>query len=275
MSAFLPHQALRGVCAYRALAACVLTAAMLPLDGNAQPLQVQPPKGQALDVSTLPWRAPTASRMQFEVRGKLKGLPYRTTAQLDWRPSADRYEASQEIQVPLLGGRRQSSVGALTAQGLLPEIFMDRSRREDSTTFDASAGIIRFSRGDESVAWVRGTQDRLSVFFQVAGLIAAAPERYPQGTRITVQAASTRHVTPWVFQVQTQETLSLPAGVIPALKLEHLSTHKKADHHEAADLQSALWLALAPGLRYLPVRIRLVEDEGDELDLRLKSHVQP
>lgn len=273
MSAFSPDQALRGICTYRALVACVLMIAMAPLCGEAQPVQVQQPEGQTLDASKLPWNAPRAAQMQFEVQGKLKGLPYRTTARIDWRPSGQRYEASQELQVPLLGGRRQSSVGALTAQGLQPEVFMDRSRREYSTTFDASAGIIRFSRGDEPVAWVRGIQDRLSVFFQVAGLIAAAPERYPQGTRITVQTASTHHVTPWVFQVQAKEKLSLPAGVISALKLEHLDAGKQADNREAANLQSALWLA--PSLHYLPVRIRLVENERDELDLRLKSHIQP
>jgi len=119
-------------------------------------------------LTSLAWRAPAAARLQFTVQGKFKGLPYQTRAQLDWLPQGQRYEAAQEVQIPVLGSRRQSSVGSIGPQGLQPEIFLDRSRKEYSTTFDAAAGQIRFSRGSDPAPWQRGTQDRMSVFFQVA-----------------------------------------------------------------------------------------------------------
>jgi hypothetical protein len=219
--------------------------------------------------ASAPWRAPAPARMQFTVQGKYKGLPYQTKAQLDWLPNGQRYEAAQEVQIPILGSRRQASVGAIGPQGLQPEIFIDRGRRESSTTFDRNNQQITFSRGATPAPWVSGTQDRMSVFFQLSGLIAAAPKKYPVGTVITLQAASTSRVAPWSFTVRGTEALQLPAGRMTALKLEHHS-----DSTDDEDVQSSLWLA--PSLQYLPVRIRLVEDGGrDELDLTLQSHSRP
>lgn len=234
----------------------------------AAPIEVRTPQGQ-LRQTVIAWKAPAPARLQFEVQGKIKSLPYQTKAQLDWLPKGQRYEASQEIQIPIVGVRRQASVGTISAQGLLPEIFIDRGRKEYSTTFEQASQQIRFSRGAAPVPWVSGTQDRMSVFFQVAGMIAAAPQRYPAGTTITVLAASSSRVAPWTFTVRSTETSLLPAGRMAALKLEHSS-----DSGTQEGLQSALWLA--PGLGYLPVRIRLLEHGGrDELDLRLKSHSKP
>lgn len=232
------------------------------------PIEVRNPQGQ-LVTSNFAWKAPAAARLQFAVQGKVKNFPLKTKAQMDWLPQAKRYEASQEVQIPILGSRRQSSQGSIGPQGLQPEIFMDRGRKEYSTTFDSSSQQIVFSRGSEPAALVPGTQDRLSVFFQVAGMIAAAPKQYPVGTQITVQAASSNRVSPWTFTVRGSDNLQLPAGTMKAIKLEHNS-----DSNEADGVKSALWLA--PSLQYLPVRIRMIEDDGrDELDLKLQSHSKP
>lgn len=232
------------------------------------PIEVRTPQGQLVQ-KPAPWRAPAPAVLQFAVQGKIKGLPYKTRAQMDWRPQGQRYEAAQEVQIPVVGSRRQSSIGRIGQHGLEPEIFMDRGRKEYSTTFDASTQQIRFSRGSEPAVLVPGTQDRLSVFFQVAGMLAAAPKQYPVGTQITVMAASSNRVSPWVFTVRGTESLTLPTGKITAVKLEH-----RSENNDAEGLQSALWLA--PSLQYLPVRIRLLEDGGrDELDLKLQSHTKP
>lgn len=255
----------------RALSLALLLAAGMSAThslAQAPAIEVRNPQGQVL-TKPAPWRAPEAAHLQFAVQGKYKNLPYQTKAQLDWLPQGTRYEAAQEVHIPIVGSRRQSSVGAIGTSGLLPEIFMDRARKESSTTFDAQTGQILFSRGSTPVDWVRGTQDRISVFFQVAGMLLAAPKAYPPGTQITVQTASSSRVTPWTFIVRGTETLQLPAGRIQALKLEH-----RSESGQAQGLHSALWLA--PSLQYLPVRIRMLEDEGrDELDLKLQSHTKP
>lgn len=236
---------------------------------SVSPIEVRPAQQPLFTADSVAWSAPGAARMQFDVQGKIKSFPYQTQAQLDWLPHGQRYEASQSVQVPIVGIRRQSSTGSIASQGLLPEVFMDTGRKEYSTTFDTTARQIRFSRGSDPAPWIAGTQDRISVFFQVAGMLAAAPQRYPVGTQITLQTASSSRVTPWIFTVRGSETLQLPAGRLEAIHLEHQSESSQHD-----GLQSSLWLA--PSLQYLPVRILLREDAGrDVLDLKLKSHSKP
>jgi hypothetical protein len=70
----------------------------------------------------------------------------------------------------------------------------------------------------------------------------------------------------WTFRVHETETLELPLGALPALRLERLPRH-------AGDQQATLWLA--PSLGYLPARIRLTQANGDFADLRLQAHAAP
>lgn len=229
-------------------------------------LQVSPPQQAPFAWEQVAWQAPPSAQLSFAVQGKAKGFAYSATAQLHWQYQNGRYEAMQEVRMPIVGGRRQSSVGSAGGNGLQPEVFMDRTRKEYSVSFDAATGQIVFSRGGSS-PWQAGTQDRLSVFFQLAGMLAAQPERYPQGTRVVVQAASNRSVKPWTFVVGAPEPLALPAGNITALKLQHLDADSASN--SSAHTQSALWLA--PKLGYLPVRIRMQESEQDQVDLQLQT----
>ena len=115
---------------------------------------------------------------------------------------------------------------------------------------------------------VAGTQDRLSVFIQLGALLAAAPERYPPGTRISLATVSARAADVWAFTVEDEEALHLPAGTISARKLQRLP-RREHEHDQKAEL----WLA--PALGYLPVRIRITQANGDFADLRLRSHAPP
>lgn len=235
-------------------------------------LQVKTP-ARVLNVEQLPWQAPAAARLEFDVRGSYKGFPYQTTARLHWLPSGQRYEAMQEVQVPLVGARRQASVGVLGAQGLLPQVFTDRGRRDDTTTFDSAAGTIRFSRGTDPAPWVHGTQDRLSVFFQMAGWLAAAAPRYPAGTLMALRAASNRNVAVWTFRVVGEERLQLPFGSMQAVRLERVrgkgGSGGDAGVSSVAGGESfTLWLAQE--LDYLPARMYWVEKD-QEVTLQLQA----
>ena len=238
------------------------------LVGSVQAAAIEVTNAQGgLRHAPVTWQAPPNAVLPFAVSGVAKGFHFKAQAQLRWQVQAGRYEAAQEVQMPLLGGRRQVSTGQLTAQGLQPEVFMDRARKEYSVSFDAASGQITFSRGSPAAPWQALTQDRVSVFFQVAGMLAASPQDYPQGTRIAVQAASNKSVKPWVFVVDRQENLQLPAGGIKALKLLHLDAdNAQAGAHAS---HSALWVA--PQWGYLPVRIRMQESANDSLDLQLQT----
>ena len=215
-----------------------------------------------------PVHIPAPQRLQFEVSGAAKKFNYSASAELLWQHDGHNYQARQEISLLFLGARTQTSAGTLTSAGLRPQRFADRSRSEQAAHFDYAAGQVTFSANTPTVALVAGAQDRLSVFIQLGALLAAAPESYPSGTRISMATVGARSADVWAFTVEGAEALDLPAGTITALKLQRLP---RRDHDY--DQKAELWLA--PSLGYLPVRIRITQANGDFADLRLRSHAAP
>jgi hypothetical protein len=221
---------------------------------------------QAGGAAPPPVRVPPPTRLAFEVSGEVKRFHYSASAEMLWKHDGTHYEARQEIRAFLIGSRAQTSVGQLTAHGLQPRRFGDRVRSEQAAHFDFDQGRITFSANTPSAPIAPGAQDRLSVFIELASLIAAAPERYPEGTEIALTTASARAAGRWVFRVGQTEPLELPAGTITALKLQRVP---EDEHDQRADL----WLA--PSVHYLPVRLRITQSSGDFVDLRLKETSTP
>lgn len=189
-------------------------------------------------------------------------MPYSANAQLQWRAQDGRYEATWSVGLPLLGTQTQSSVGAVTGAGLAPERYTERGRRERVADFDAASRLIRFSAGRPDAALEPGAQDRLSVTLQLGALLAAAPKHYPSGAQITLQTAGVRGAEPWVWQVQADETLPLAGRRLP-------SVHLLRQPRKNGDTRVDLWLART--LDYLPVRLRLEQDNGDVVDQQLQA----
>lgn len=263
-----------------ALYVLLLLVTMQPVlaQDHSPALQVRTAQSAVRDASTLPWKSPPAARLEFDVRGKYKGFAVQTDAWLHWQPSGSTYSAMQSVRIPLVGPRSQSSSGTLGTYGPRPQRFTDQGRkRNDLTTLDAASGLVRFSRGTPDVPWQSGMQDRLSVFFQLAGWLAAAGEGgFAPGTQFRLKAASARHVGPWTFRVEGSETLSLGAGSLRAVKLRRITVAgEKARSQAQAKGQtapeSALWLS--PDLGWLPVRIHLADTEtGDAMDMQLRTY---
>ena len=209
-----------------------------------------------------PVQVPPPMRLAFDVSGEVKGFRYSASAQWLFRHDGAQYEARQEVKAFLIGSRAQTSVGRLTAWGLQPRRFGDRVRSEQAAHFDFEAGQVTFSANTPSAPIAPGAQDRLSVFIELAALLAAAPERYPEGTLIALTTASARATSRWVFRVGPLETLELPAGPLPAIALQRVP-------QDVYDQRAELWLA--PSLHYLPVRLRITQSQGDFVELQLKD----
>ncbi|MEG3001018.1 MAG: DUF3108 domain-containing protein [Comamonas sp.] len=244
------------------------SASPLPGAGNAPPqgISLRTAPGQP-GQTDLAYQAPPAQQLVFQVQGQVKGFSYSASAKLLWQPQGQSYQASQEISAFLLGTRSQASRGQITAGGLQPDRFEDRARKKlRAASMDWVSGLARFEPEAPFARIAPGTQDRLSVFLQLAGMLAAAPQRYPSGVEITVPTASTKAVEPWTFQMHGPQRLELPGGTLDTLRLERLP-------RSGRDQKAELWLA--PALGYLPVRIRLSEGNGDYADLRLQSHSSP
>ena len=232
-------------------------------------VDIRPPggaAGHAASTAAPAVRLPAPVRLAFDVSGQAKKFNYNASAELLWQHDGSRYEARQEISAFLVGSRSQSSVGQITAQGLQPERFADRSRSERAAHFDHAQGRVTFSANTPQAAVGPGAQDRLSVFIQLGAMLAADPGRFVPGTQVTLTTVSARSADRWAFAIEGQETLDLPAGPTLAWKLQRLP---RGDYDQKAEL----WLA--PDLGYMPVRIRLTQANGDFADLRLRSSGPP
>jgi len=250
-----------------------------PPVASAAPLAEEPTTAAGIDIAAPgagmgrnagapppPVRIPAPTRLSFDVSGQAKKFAYNARAELLWQHDGSRYEARQEVSAFLVGTRTQRSVGAITAQGLLPEKFSDKSRSEQAAHFDHAKGRVTFSANTPDAAVGPGAQDRLSLFLQLGALLAADPGRFVPGTQVTITTVSARTADRWTFTVEGPETLDLPAGPTPALKLLRLP---RKDYDQKAEL----WVS--PALHYLPVRIRLTQANGDFADLLLRSSSAP
>ncbi len=206
--------------------------------------------------------APASAFLSYAVQGMAKGFNYHATSKLQWKNTAGRYEANLEVGAFLLGSRTQTSTGLLGPDGLMPERFSDKTRSELAVHFQRDKGVISFSANIPEVPLLKGAQDRLSVVLQLSALFAGDPTRYPPGTMLSFQTVSQREAEVWQFKVDNEETLNLPYGDLPSIKL--LRTPRR-------DFDQRIELWLAPSLGYLPVRLRITNANGDFVDQLLRS----
>jgi hypothetical protein len=218
------------------------------------------------DAPAIAFAIPGSVRLRYAVNGQSRGRGWTVNGQLQWQHDGSQYEAMLEYSAPLLPSRSQRSAGRITAAGLAPLRFSDRSRSEQATHFDRAAGQLVFSNNAPQQPLLPGMQDRLSVFMQLASMLAAAPEKFPAGSEIVLQTAGTRDVQSWQFKVLSDETLQLPGGSVPTRKLVR-------EPRGEYDTRVELWLAT--GMDYVPVRIRLTQANGDYVDQQWSSTDRP
>ena len=206
--------------------------------------------------------APPSALLQYNVQGQAKGFPYHASAQLQWQNKHDQYTAQLEVGMLLLGSRTQTSAGHIGNEGLMPVRFSDKNRSELAVHFQRDKGIISFSANTPDVPLLKGAQDRLSVVLQLSTLLAGDPSRYPVGTMLSFQTVSQREAEVWQFKVDKEETLALPYGELPSIKLQRTPRR---------DFDQRIELWLAPSLGYLPVRLRITNANGDFVDQLLRQ----
>ncbi|MBK6323900.1 MAG: DUF3108 domain-containing protein [Burkholderiales bacterium] len=231
----------------------LLAAAEIPTPTAPKPLPVKTVRNFVI---------PPSARLKYAITGEVKGFPYYVNAELVWKQDGQRYDARMEISHFLLGSRVQTSTGALTAQGLEPTRFGDKVKSEVAAHFEREKGKITFSANTPDVPLLAGAQDQLSIFMQVASMLAGEPNGYPNGSTLAFQAVGPRSADSWVFTVGAMEQLNMPGGEISALRLWR-------DPAGEFDPKTEIWMA--PELGYLPVRIRLTQRNGDFVDQQWRS----
>ena len=209
---------------------------------------------------------PGSVRLKYAMTGRSKNLDYTASAELDWLQDGQTYDAKMVVSALFLGSRSMSSSGRITADGLSPTRFADKSRSERAAHFDADKGKITFSANTPDAPWLRGAQDRLSVFLQLGSLLAGDPAKYPPGSTVSVYTVGPREADTWAFAVGEPETLRLPAGDINTVKL---TRQVQRDYDQTVEI----WFA--PSMDYLPVRSRITQQNGDFIDQQLRGTEKP
>lgn len=208
-----------------------------------------------------PAQLPPAGTLRYVVTGQAKGFSYHAKGALRWQHGAGRYEASFGVSAFLVGSREQLSQGRVDDQGLHPERFSDRSRRERIAELDPGTGRIRYAHGGERPLQ-RGTQDRLSVALQLGALLNARPQSYPAGSTIRLPVTDASQVELWEFLVGPEENLAMVSGDVQVIRLTR-------QPRRPGDRKVEMWLA--PKLSFLPARLRVSEANGDFIDQLLEA----
>ena len=209
---------------------------------------------------------PGSLRLRYNILGEVRRMSYSARAELLWLQDGQTYDARLEVGAFLLGSRVQTSSGRITEQGLAPKRFSDKARSEVAAHFERDKGKVIFSANTPPADLQADAQDQLSIFVQLASLIAGEPGRYPRGTAVEMQAVGAREADTWRFVVDGEESISVPAGDLTTLKITRLP-------RQQYDLTVELWLA--PTLGYLPARIRLTQSNGDFIDQQLRNSETP
>ena len=209
---------------------------------------------------------PGSVRLKYAMTGRSKNLDYSASAELDWLQDGQTYDAKMVVSALFLGARSMTSSGRITADGLTPTRFLDKSRSERAAHFEAEKGKIIFSVNTPDAPWSRGAQDRLSVFMQLGSLLAGDSANHPAGSTLSLYTVGPREADTWVFTVGAPETLNLPIGQMAAIKL---TRKPQRDYDQTVEI----WFA--PGMDYLPVRNRITQQNGDFVDQQLRGAEKP
>ena len=209
---------------------------------------------------------PDSVLLQYKMTGTSKGLNYQADAELGWTNADIRYEAFMKISALFLGSRSMTSAGVITPTGLAPTRFADKFRTELAAHFEAKKGKITFSANTPDAPWLEGAQDRVSVFIQLGGMLAAKPADFPPGSEITLYTVGPRDADTWTFLVEAEETLPLAGQDMATLRLVRKPRRE-------FDQRVEIWFA--PSLGYLPVRNRITQSNGDFIDQKLSKVVRP
>ena len=247
------------------------TAAQPPATAPAQPpaqLSHQAPSPNATtglaQVRQGAYVWPQAQSVDYKIELKTHGFTLRANATMAWQTQGSRYQAHLEMRLPWVGSRSQRSSGLLSESGVQPLSFTDKQRKEFTVTVDRERGRIELADHAGTVPLQIEHQDALSVYFELAGLLAGMTPPYPVGQSLTLPVFMAQTTENWPFKLIAQENLMTPSGELKTLKIERLKRFASDTQHVE------LWLA--PSLGFLPARILIDQAGGDRIDQWIESH---
>ena len=153
------------------------------------------------------------------------------------------------------------SEGILTPSGLSPMRFEQVTPRRGrvESRFDPAARSAVLRPNQDPIPTPAGTQDRLSVVFQIAWLGESQPGGLRPGQRFDLPLATLSEVRMLTFHASDREELVFPGGLLlPTIKV----VSDPFQFRRVGQIQ--IWLDQAD--RHMPARILYTEPDGRALD---------
>ncbi|MCB4361162.1 DUF3108 domain-containing protein [Quatrionicoccus australiensis] len=234
-------------------------AVSLPPAPELMPVVETPPEEQAPEVST----SPLPTEPLLPASGAIRYAIYKTSIGMQVGRAEHRWEFDGEGHYRLTAFTETSglaalikpvrvdmeSQGRLVAGGLQPESYRTRKQRgdEENADFDWSTGQVRLSRDGGVASIVPGTQDLLSLIYQLAYL-----PRPEEGSSIGVVTG--RKYDRYELDSLGEELIEVPVGQFRTLHLRAV----------AGNTMTEIWIALDDSR--LPVKIRFTDKKGDSFE---------
>jgi hypothetical protein len=195
----------------------------------------------------------------FTEQRSVARLAYRLTREDDRYEIRTEGEAEGLISLFYSGTLSQVSRGRLGPHGLAPQRYVEQrgKRPERSVSFDQERHRL-LPAGAPPVPLPPGTQDRLSVIYQIGLLARGDPASFVAGATRDVPVATLRSVEIQRFTVVGDEMLMTPAGPIRSLHL------RRPPVAGSDDPSIDLWLGY--DFDMLPVRLRVQDADRRVLD---------
>jgi hypothetical protein len=222
-----------------------------------------PPASGAL--ANFEW--PASTRISYLLTGYYRG-DVNGSAQVEWIRVGSHYQVHLDFIVgpsaaPIIR-RSMTSDGEITAEGLVPRRYDQETKvvlqQRRHVTIGFEPGIVVLANGDRKPS-VAGVQDTASQFVQLTYVFSTRPDLLRVGGTVDIPLALPHKVDVWTYDVVAEEVLDAPFGPLPTV---HLKPRRTADQ-KVGSLSAEIWFA--PQLRYLPVRIRIQQDEATYIDL--------
>jgi hypothetical protein len=241
-----------------------LPAEQIPTASFETPLPAGPPSASDRELPVYRTLVPPPTQLRYRLRrGALQG-----TADFQWLPQGERYEARLEGRLAGLPVLTQLSQGGFDEAGVAPLRFTDRRATGSlqAANFQREAGKISFSGPGVEYPLLIGSQDRLSWMVQLAAVVAAEPQRLQDGGKVVIHVVGARGDSRvWVFRYAGQAGVRTGVGIVQ-------SAHFVRDTAEPYDTRVDVWLD--PQRHHLPARAVLRSGPDDEgLELLLQESV--
>lgn len=214
---------------------------------------------------------PLSTQLDYVLTGNYRGAVH-GDARVQWLREGRRYQVHLDVNIgpsvaPLIA-RRMSSEGVLTPLGIAPRRYDEETRvlfgarRRFGVLFDADRLEVQLGSGRIEAA-PPGVQDASSQFVQLTWLFLTGREQLRPGHAVEFPLALPKRQYRWRYDIIGEERLETPMG---PLDTWYLKPHRPA---VGSDLTAEVWIA--PTLQYLPVRLRIRQDEQTYVDLMLKT----